>query len=424
MRAIVTYNILVQIIGKIFFFIIAILSTALIARSLGPKHYGYYTVIFVYLSFVAVLIDLGLQTIAVREASIDEKNTGRIAGGLFWMKVVWGGLILVVSSILFSFLNFNEAVKTGFAIAAGSFFFVALVSVPNTIFQSKLKLHYSVLSEVTGQGAFLCLVAIIFFLNPFRHYTFYFYLTASIISAIITFLVGIFFASRLEEIKWRLDLVVSKGLLKSTLPLTAVILLSQIHFKGDSLLLSLLKPEKDVGIYGLAYKFFEASLIVPAILMTVVFPLLSRYHSRKEDINNIASKSFNLLAASGLSIMVLIYFLAPQLILWVGGKGFEEAIFPLRILGIAIFFGFINSIFANIVIASNRQKDILFISITGVSLNLILNMMFIPQYSYNACAIITAFSEFYGMAIMGYLAYKASGFYPFQNLKKNSLEAS
>ena len=109
----ITYNILVQIIGKALIFVILIASTAIIAKGLGPEKYGYYTIIFVYLSFAAVLIDLGLQTIAVRESSRDENDTATIAGNLFWLKVIWGGFILTISSILFSYLNFIKIINNG-----------------------------------------------------------------------------------------------------------------------------------------------------------------------------------------------------------------------------------------------------------------------------------------------------------------------
>jgi len=114
--------------------------------------------------------------------------------------------------------------------------------------------------------------------------------------------------------------------------------------------------------------------------------------------------------------MILIYFMAPQLVSWIGGKDYTEAIFPLKILGFAILFGFINSIFVYIVIAKNRQQKILFISISGAVLSIILNLLFIPLYSYKACAVIAVFIGFYGMAFMGYLAYRASGFNPFLSI--------
>jgi O-antigen/teichoic acid export membrane protein len=403
---------MVQFAGKTITFIVAILSTAVIAKSLGPEYFGNYTIILAYLSFAAAFGDLGLQTIAVREAAKREERTAQLAACLFWIKGFWGGGVLVLATICLSFLRFERMTKVGFAIAAIGVMFTSLTAVPNMIFQSKIQLQYSTVADIAGQTLFLVLAALIAY-APTLHSPFYLYLTAGNVAAFTTFAVAMLLASRMGKLSFQFDRSTAEEMVKSTLPLSVIFLLSQIHFKGDTILLSLLKPDRDVGIYGLAYRFFEASLIVPAVLMSSIFPLLSRHHNESDTFTVIARKSFFLLLPSGLAVAIVIYFLSPHLLLWVGGKSFAESVFPLRMLGLALIFSFINSLFAYIVIVMNRQKDILFISASGVMLNLLLNLLFIPRYSYKACATITVITECYGMCLMGYLAYKASGFNPF-----------
>lgn len=413
-KRIIAYNSLVQLAGKSVTFGVTIIATAIIANDLGPQYYGRYTIIFAYLSFATVLIDLGLQTIAVREASQHTARTSQLAANLFWIKSGWGFFVLLIFVLGFSFLRFDESTKVGFAIAAIGIFFVCMTAVPNMVFQARLKLQYAAVSDIAAQASFLVFVALITYSSRFHHVSFYLYFAASAIAAIIAFSAALLFASRIEKLTFQFDPPAAKQLVKNTLPLSIIILLSQVHFKGDTLLLSLLKPDEDVGIYGLAYKFFEASLIIPAVLMNVVFPLLSRHHEEHSQLTAIARKVFFILALCGLTGAIAIYFFSPHLLLWAGGKDFAEAVFPLRMLGCALLFSFINTLFAYIVIAVNRQKEILFISISGIIINLLLNIVFIPHYSYNACAAITAVSECYGMCLMGYLAYKTTGFNPFR----------
>ena len=71
-----TQNIAVQIAGKLVSVLAVIGSTAIIARELGPVYFGYYSIILVNLSFITVFNDLGLQTIAVRNASQDARSLG------------------------------------------------------------------------------------------------------------------------------------------------------------------------------------------------------------------------------------------------------------------------------------------------------------------------------------------------------------
>ncbi len=420
MKSIISRNVVTLIIGRLLLYLFNILSTMIVARKLGPVEYGYYSIIFIYYAFILIMTDLGLQTLAVRDGSQDTAELGSVAGNLFWLKMILTSTILIISVIIFLESNYNYIIRTGFAIIAINIFFVALLTVPNVIFQVKLALHYSVLSDIAGQLVLLILI-LIFYFDPLPYSPIYFFLTANVISSFLTFVLGLYFASKLVKIKWHLDLSVTNKIIKNTLPLSIIILLSQVHFKGDSLILSFLKTERDVGIYNVAYKFFESSLILPSVLLTIIFPILSRNATNQKDMYPIADKSFTILSLTGIAAASAIFFLAQYFVLWTAGSNFKEAIPVLKILSFAVCFSFINSIFAYIIIALNRQKDILIVSITAVGLNILLNILFIPKYSYKACAVITVFSEFYGMVLMGYLAYKSSGFHPFLKYTKKAL---
>lgn len=420
-KGLIAYNTVVQLAAKAIAFIVAIVATGIIAGTLGPERYGQYTIIFAYLSFAAVVIDLGLQTITVRESSADKERSSQLVADLFWIKCCWGIFVLSIAIIGFSFLGFEQTTKIGFAIAAVGIFLLGLTSVPNTVFQSRLQLQFSAFSDIAGQTCFLALVLCIPAIPTFSESPLFLYLTASNIAAAIGLGLAFFFASRLEKFHFRFDRFTAQELVKKTLPLSLIILLSQIHFKGDTLLLSLMKADKDVGIYGLAYRFFEASLVIPAVLMNAIFPLLSRHRGEKVEMLSLAKKSLYVLLLGGISAMALFFFLSPYILAWAGGGNFEEAIFPLRMLGLALLFSFANTLFAYVVIVVDRQRDILLISVSGIVINLLLNYLFIPRYSYNACAVITAVSECYGMCLMAYLAYKTAGFNPF---RKNGVAKS
>ncbi len=64
---------------------------------------------------------------------------------------------------------------------------------------------------------------------------------------------------RFERFVPHLDWGISRELLGESLVLTMVTLLGLIHFKVDTLLLSVLRTPVDVGIYGVAYKLHEVS---------------------------------------------------------------------------------------------------------------------------------------------------------------------
>ena len=70
-RRLVASNTAVQVAGKAVTLAIGLASIAIITRYLGPEDYGKYTLALTYMQLFAVLADVGLFTIVVREISRD-----------------------------------------------------------------------------------------------------------------------------------------------------------------------------------------------------------------------------------------------------------------------------------------------------------------------------------------------------------------
>jgi O-antigen/teichoic acid export membrane protein len=72
---------------------------------------------------------------------------------------------------------------------------------------------------------------------------------------------------------------------------------------------------------------------------------------------------------------------------------FTSAIIPFRILLISLPFFFTTSLLQWALIAKGEQKYLMNVYFFSTIINIILNLIFIPQFSYLACAVITVFSE-------------------------------
>ena len=49
-------------------------------------------------------------------------------------------------------------------------------------------------------------------------------------------------------------------------------ILGIVHFRIDTVLLSILKPLADVGVYSVAYRFIEQVLYIPSFFVAASFP--------------------------------------------------------------------------------------------------------------------------------------------------------
>ena len=61
-------------------------------------------------------------------------------------------------------------------------------------------------------------------------------------------------------------------LTRLALPLGGALILNYLYFRLDILLLSWMKGEEEVGLYGLGYRVIEALIVLPGFLMLALFP--------------------------------------------------------------------------------------------------------------------------------------------------------
>jgi O-antigen/teichoic acid export membrane protein len=72
---------------------------------------------------------------------------------------------------------------------------------------------------------------------------------------------------------------------------------------------------------------------------------------------------------------------------------FANCIIPFRILLLSLPFFFTTSFLQWVLITLEKQKYLMYVYLFSVILNIVLNIIFIPQFSYLASATITLISE-------------------------------
>ena len=83
-----------------------------------------------------------------------------------------------------------------------------------------------------------------------------------------------------------------------------------------------------------------------------------------------------------------------EIILLIAGKEYIEAYRALAILSIALIFSTYACVFVSVImLAQRRDKEILIASCVSAIINIALNLLLIPRFSYNAAAFTTFVSE-------------------------------
>ena len=387
----ISYNLGIAAFSRLIIGAISLVVVGFLTRSLGPAGYGYYNLIFAYLFIFSSIADLGLYTILVREISkVGPGEESIIASKIFTLRLGFAVLVLLAAVLLVFVFPYPLLVKLGVVIASAFSVFSSLAQVLTGIFQKHLRLYLVSLADIISRACQLALLIVLVYLKA----GLLLFVGAVVLAEFVHFLFIFLFSRSLTKVRISIDFKYWGEILKTALPIAASLVFVLIYFKLDTILLSLMKPAYDVGVYSIAYKILEVVIFLPAIYMGLIMPLLSKYaFSNRIEFIKIFRKAFNALSVFALPLAAYIFVLSDKIVGIIGGGGFAAAGPVLKILSVAILMIFFGNLGGNAIIALNLQKKSMWIYLAGAIFNVAANLILIPRYSYFAAAWITVATE-------------------------------
>ena len=406
-------NTIYQFVGKFATMSITVLATMLIARLYGKHGYGEFSLMQNWPAIFFVIVDFGLNAIATRELSKDFSNASKYFSNILVIRILISTVFILLLYSALTFFPYSEALKFGirltlFLIPTQAFFTTA-----NIIFQTKLRYDYSSISLVSGYG--LILVLLLLFSNlriPVVWISF-----SYVLGGIVTFLVSLRYLKKLGvSFVFDIDKNLWKLLFVQTLPIGIMFIFSQMNFKEDELLLSVLKlPSRyqlnnteTVAVYSLPYKVFDVALVLPTFFMNAVYPVMVRHMVEgKDKLKDTFFRSLKFLSLGAVGVGILGIVFAPLAVYVLGGEQFYQSTTILRILVGGLIFYYLTQPISWLIVTLGKQIYLPFIYFAVAIVNLVLNLVFIPQYSFYAAAVITHISEAFILVLLVIFAYRA-----------------
>jgi O-antigen/teichoic acid export membrane protein len=400
-------NTFAQTFSRVISILIGIVSVTLLTRYLGPAGYGQFSTALVFVSFLSVLGDLGVQSILVRELSQNPEHKEKILGNVFIWRLFSAFLMFLVIVGVSRFMPYDGIVKLVIIIesarSAISLFRAYFTAVP----QWKMRLDLAAWGEIIGRVSYLVILLLVvhFKLGLVALFGFMFI-------AYLSDLIFMYFSFKRigGVVKLRLDPQFLKAFLKESIILGLASILGTIHYQIDTLILSVIKPAHDVGIYGAAYAVFGSLVVLPGIFLAAIFPRYSELAKSGKSWTEFFDFSLFLMWVAVLPLAFFTFLFAPYVIKVIGGSLFTQSVLPLQILAFALIGGFVAAPFASMAIALRKQKQVVFATAVAVLVNVGLNLILIPRYTYVGAAIATLVSENVVFLTFLFLFYKLMRF--------------
>jgi O-antigen/teichoic acid export membrane protein len=281
----------------------------------------------------------------------------------------------------------------------------------SSILQSRMKIHFFSLSLVLGK---IILMGIVWWLSvqniEFSQENlvelFFNFLWAGAFSNLIFLLLVIYFVQKEVIIHLKFLWEYCIKIIKTALPYGISLVLQTLYLRLDIVLISILLGSTATGIYAISGRIMESLLIIGVFFGQAILPKLSAIDDKKlspeknkQDKNLVLSWGIEKLFLLAMPIIIGGLFFAKDIILLLSSTDFTSeklmvgADSLLQILLPIIILAFLNQLFSFALVGKNLQGKLLPINLTAMSLNLVLNLIYLPIYGILAAAWSTVLCE-------------------------------
>ncbi len=377
----------------------------IIARYLGDVGLGKYSFIFAFVGLFYIISDFGMSTLMARDIAKNKLLTKKYIDNLFAFKVFLLIFTILAPTVFILFTDKAFDIKVGVLLAGISTSFNYLAYPFRNVFVAYEKqIYHAIYSTIERIIAFI--FGIIVF---YAGYGLIGFLMVLVFSNLISFIYSYLVVSKkFSKVGFELDFTFLKNILKESLPFWFTMIFITFYFRIDTVMLGFMKGFQPTGWYNAAYKIIDALSAIPFIVVLAIYPAMSRFHKVQEKfLQLLYKKSFYYLFMLGLPLAIGTTLVADRLILFVYKSSFQNSAIALQVLIWALMFIFVNYVMGYLL--NSIGKQILFTYSTGFCalLNIVLNFLLIPKYSYIGAGIATVFTELVNFLILFYLTSKA-----------------
>jgi O-antigen/teichoic acid export membrane protein len=406
----------------------------LIARYFNATGVGVFSLLWTILIIAAVFSKLGFDTALVRIIpTLIEKNNRpqipklyqQVIRVVFFASIVIGCLLIIFANQLSSLFFQSKDYFNYFLIISITVIPLSILNLNAEVFKSFKKI--TLFSSFQNASIFVIASIIIWIGNlKFNHINIVFIAVAvatiSLLSISIYYLVKLF----RKEIKTANAIEFNLSpYYKMALPMLLTNSLFLIMNWTDTIMLGSFLEESKVGVYNVALKISALTTVVLVGVNSIAMPKYAElYASNNMDELKYFAKRTSLLTFSLSSVAFLIIIIFPEFLLGFFGEEFIQGKSTLFILSSGMLFCTFSG--SSILLLNMTGKEIASrnILIVTVIINIVLNLILIPQYEIQGAAIATASSTILWNLLAVIVIYKNFRFltYPF-NIKKKPAHA-
>lgn len=364
---------------------------AVLARSVGTEGVGSFVFALAFLQIAMVPVGLGTDSYLLRQVARQRESADRLLFNVLGLKLVMAVPVLAIALTLVSVLGYDGQTRATVQVLAAGVLCELLAKSLHSMFNATERGDLLALSLVVQRlsaaaGAIAALAAGFGVVTVAAIYSGAAGLHLALCFVLLARRVGLP-RRALSRREW-------PGLARTSAPFAAQEVFGVLLFRLDAVLLSLLATQAAVGVYGAAYRLFEATLFISWAL-NGAFAAMYAYldHDSVPSVSSVFQRSLK----AGLAILtpaaVLMAVFPRQISELAFGADFASAAGALRLLAPVVVLMAIVTLSSSLIVSRLDPRRMVAITAAAVAVNLVLNLVLIPPLAEVGAALAMLLTE-------------------------------
>lgn len=389
--------------------LIPLLTSPIIARSLGAEGIGIYSYVFVIVNYFALTASLGMFQYGTREIASnrdDNKQLSKSFSELFLLQLIIGiGVLIVYIIYVFLFARYKKL----FVIEIAMLFGTSILQI--SWLYSGLE-NFKFLSLKNLVVRFISLISIILFIkSPSDIYLYTLIVSMeSLIGAIILLILLIPNKELFTKVKIKDALTHLRGVFLLFIPILATYLYASM----DKIMLGNFSTMSQLGFYENSEKALITKNLATAVSIVLVPKMANLMkNDDKDTFNKLLFQSIELVLIFTIAFGVGTASISDVFSVAFWGSSFIKCSPLIKIMSFTIpAYGLTYVVNNQLLMPLKKENIYVFSTVVGVILNFILNYLFIPKYDALGAACATLITQYFVLILECFIAKKYYDFIP------------
>lgn len=353
----------------------------LVVRHLGPVHFGELSLATSTVALAAIVAGLGLHSTVVRELVLRHDDRATILGSAATLRLASGLLAAALALVALSFVDPTNLERI-----------MTLIVATTLIFQTSEVIEFAFHAEVRSKPIVLtelvqscvAIAARVAFIVLDAGVIWFAVLLAFDSLVLLIGLITVHGVVKHEDtppiMAWRYSRLEATALIQKSWPLILSGFAMALYMRIDQLMIKKMLGTEALGQYSGAVAIAESWFFLAVAITTTVYPALLQAQQRHEAAFLLLMERFysGMLWLS-LSIGLLIWVTADQIVLAALGADFADAMPVLRVYAWAGVAVFLITASSRWYLARATERSLFWRAVAGAILNVVLNLVLIPR---------------------------------------------